>query len=232
VTRQAPVVEFFFLTREIHSKDFAFNCSSFCFQVAGIHFRVALTMTFHEMRAAAAFLLAITGLALLIITHRPSSITVVSLEQEGEGQGSHVAVVGGSKARGRAWAGNRGGIDDVEKYRSAAILDAEQVRESAEAKRELEASGGSLEGESAMLARFAKDQKEGLAKAASAVQRAKKRAEQYGWVDTDIDEGLHMLAGSRGGVKRRNIFPSFARRVGHSLDRLHHQHPPKHIVKP
>ena len=165
------------------------------------------------MRATAT-LAAITVLVgvLAISAYRPSSVHIVSLEQAREVQGSHAALVGAAKAW--AGAGARGGIDDVEKYRSAAILDAEQARESVEAKRDLEASGGSLKGESAMLARFAKDQKESLAKAASAVQRAKKRAEEYGWVDTDIDEGLHMLAGNREGVKRRNIFPSFARRVG------------------
>lgn len=168
------------------------------------------------MRATAT-LAAITVLVgvLAISAYRPGSIHIVSLEQGREVQGSHAALVGAANAW--AGAGARGGIDDVEKYRSAAILDAEQARESVEAKRDLEASGGSLKGESAMLARFAKDQKESLAKAASAVQRAKKRAEEYGWVDTDIDEGLHMLAGNREGVKRRNIFPSFARRVGHSL---------------
>lgn len=116
--------------------------------------------------------------------------------------------------------GAEGGIiavDDVDGFNSVAIVDAEKAREAEEAKKQLQASGGDFRRESAKLdsivgaKKIAQDRADAARSARRVAQERLKK--EYGWVDTDIDEGIHMLAGNRGNNKKRDIFPRFAASV-------------------
>jgi hypothetical protein len=105
--------------------------------------------------------------------------------------------------------------DAVDSYRSAAIQDAQQASEAAEAKKWLESQK-----ENDATFRRADDLfriSSSLRKAAGAIRAAKARKASVGalddeWVDLaqDVQYDLREISASRGGIPRGNIFPAFA----------------------